>query len=36
MYMNVNPVKVSLDTYTVTWFNSFAMSLAKDVVRIDV
>lgn len=31
-YIKINPVKVTLDTYTMTWFNSFALSLAKDVV----
>lgn len=31
-YIKINPIKVTLDTYTMTWCNSFALSLAKDVV----
>ncbi|XP_067928602.1 bridge-like lipid transfer protein family member 3B [Watersipora subatra] len=30
-YIRVNPIKLVVDTYTITWFNSFALSLAKDV-----
>ena len=33
-YIRINPIKLVLDTYTIMWFNSFALSLAKDVVCV--
>lgn len=31
-YIKINPIKLTMDSYSFTWFNSFALSLAKDVV----
>jgi len=32
LYVKLNPIKLTVDTFTIQWFNSFALSLAKDVV----